>query len=289
MPHRIDPIAAARWQRGAPAFSPWLHEEVARRMAQRLDWIRQTPRRWCHWQPVRGGLQAHALLRQRYTQAQCLLFEDTRAHACAAAQYAGAQAAAADLQAVPAPGSVDMLWANMALHLCAEPLALLALWQQMLAADGFVMFSCLGPDTLRELRALYVRLGWPPAAQRFIDMHDLGDMLLHAGFADPVMDMERITLTFATPQRLLAELRELGRNLHPQRRAAVRPRAWRAALYTGLDAHARNTAGQLALTFEIVYGHAVKAAKRAPVQPHSTIALHDMQAMLRQSRNAGFS
>jgi malonyl-CoA O-methyltransferase len=61
------------------------------------------------------------------------------------------------------------------------------------------MFSCLGPDTLRELRALYAALGWPPPAHEFTDMHDWGDMLVASGFAEPVMDMERITLSFATP------------------------------------------------------------------------------------------
>ena len=83
------------------------------------------------------------------------------------------------------------------------------------------MFSCLGPDTLRELRGLYRALGWPPPAHDFTDMHDWGDMLVHAGFAEPVMDMERITLTWETPQRLLEELRELGANLHP---ATLSPR-----------------------------------------------------------------
>jgi len=291
MPHNppptMDPQAAARWQQRAPACSPWLHEEVAQRMHARLDWMLQPPRAWCHWQPVRGGLRAHALLRRRYPQVPCQVFEPVAAHARAACRQWGA-AACAETFGAPEPASVDMLWANMALHLCPAPQALLAQWQQALAVDGYVMFSCLGPDTLRELRALYARLGWPPPGHRFTDMHDWGDMLVQAGFADPVMDMERITLTFATPQRLLQELRELGRNLHPQRLAAVRPRAWRHALHQALDAQLRTAAGgPLALTFEIVYGHAFKAAPRAPVHAHSAIPLHDMQAMLR--RNTGFS
>ena len=93
-----------------------------------------------------------------------------------------------------------MLWANMALHMAADPQALIAQWHRALATDGFLMFSCLGPDTLRELRALYAALGWPPAGHEFTDMHDWGDMLVHAGFAEPVMDMERIVLTWDTPE-----------------------------------------------------------------------------------------
>ena len=69
------------------------------------------------------------------------------------------------------------------------------------------MFSCLGPDTLRELRGSIRARGWPPAGHEFTDMHDWGDMLVDAGFAEPVMDMERIVLTWRTPEACLAELR----------------------------------------------------------------------------------
>ena len=78
-PPTIDPVAAARWHAAAPAASPWLHEEVARRMEDRLQWIRQAPASWCHWDPVRGGLQAHALVSARYPQARCQVYE-TSAH-----------------------------------------------------------------------------------------------------------------------------------------------------------------------------------------------------------------
>ncbi|MBP7414488.1 MAG: biotin synthase, partial [Giesbergeria sp.] len=121
-PPTIDPVAAARWQRAAPAHSPWLHEEVARRMESRLQWMRQAPATWCHWDPVRGGLQAHALLRQRYPGADCYVTETAptrQAHAAAAlapswwstARWTGG----ATRLAPPPPGSVQMLWANMAL------------------------------------------------------------------------------------------------------------------------------------------------------------------------------
>jgi malonyl-CoA O-methyltransferase len=106
----------------------------------------------------------------------------------------------------PDLGRADMVWANMALHVSAQPQALLRQWHQALAVDGFVMFSCLGPDTLHELHAIYQKRGWPAPSHAFTDMHDWGDMLVAAGFAEPVMDMERLTLTYANPQALLAEL-----------------------------------------------------------------------------------
>ena len=288
-PPLIDPLAAARWHATAPAKAPWLHEEVARRMQERLQWMRAAPATWCHWEPVRGGLQAHALINQRYPHAECVVVETVPGHA-AVAREALAQPWWRPLRwrapktrfALPAPGSVQMLWSNMALHLQADPQALLAQWLQALAVDGYVMFSCLGPDTLHELRMLYAELGWPPPSHAFTDMHDWGDMLIAAGFAEPVMDMERITLTFATPERLLQELAELGRNLHPQRFAALRGRRWRERLCAVLAQKLADPrhGGQLALSFEIIYGHALKPAPRVRMQPQSHISLQDMRALL---------
>ena len=114
-------------------------------------------------------------------------------------------------------------------------------------------------------------------------MHDWGDMLVAAGYAEPVMDMERITLAFDTPERLLAELRELGANLHPARFAALRGRAWRARLLDALGA-LRDSGGKLTLTFEIVYGHALKPLPRMQPGETSAVSLSDMRAMLRRDR-----
>lgn len=293
-PPTIDPVAAHRWHHAAnlPATalaSPWLHEEVARRMEDRLSWIRQAPASWCHWDPVRGGLQAHALLRQRYPQAQCYITETAPQRQATAPQAltppwwsAARWTGAAQQFGPPADGAVQMLWANMALHMHPQPQALLAQWQRALAVNGYLMFSCLGPDTLRELRPLYAALGWPPLSHDYTDMHDWGDMLVHTGFAEPVMDMERITLTFASPERLLQELRELGRNLHPQRFAGLRGRRWHSQLLAQLQTLAQPADnGALALTFEIIYGHAFKPAPRLRVAAESAVSLQDMRAMLR--------
>jgi malonyl-CoA O-methyltransferase len=288
-PPTIDPAAARQWERAAPVRSPWLHEEVARRMEERLQWIRLEPQAWAHWEPVRGGLAAHALLERRYPQADCFVAEPRPERARIAAERIGRPwwrrwtGPALHHGAIP-DGAVQMLWANMALHMAADPQALIAQWHRALAVDGFLMFSCLGPDTLRELRGLYQALGWPPPAHEFTDMHDWGDMLVHAGFAEPVMDMERITLTWETPARLLDELRELGANLHPARFPGLRGRGWRARLERELDAALRTADGRLALTFEIVYGHALKPAPRLRVSDQSAISLQDMRALLQAER-----
>ena len=291
-PPTIDPVAALRWARHAPAHSPWLHEEVARRMEDRLQWIRMEPQAWAHWEAVRGGLQAQAMLARRYPQANCYIVESVTERSQRAAQAVArpwwrrwSTAARARVQQVAQlpDGGVQMLWANMALHLSPDPQGLMAQWHRALATDGFLMFSCLGPDTLRELRALYRALGWPPPGHEMTDMHDWGDMLVAAGFAEPVMDMERITLTWETPARLLQELREIGCNLHPARFAALRGRGWKGRLESALADALRGADGRLALTFEIIYGHALKPAPRLKVAAQSAVSLQDMRAMLHSS------
>jgi malonyl-CoA O-methyltransferase len=149
-----------------------------------------------------------------------------------------------------------------------------------------VMFSCLGPDTAKELRALYARLGWPPAGHELTDMHDWGDMLVQTGFAEPVMDMERITLTYETPQRLLQELAELGRNFHPARFAGLRGRGWKAQLEHALVRELTGPDGRLALTFEVIYGHALKAPPKFKVSPLSAVSVDDMRRMLQSQGGA---
>jgi malonyl-CoA O-methyltransferase len=292
-PPTLDPVAVARWQRVAPAASPWLHEEVAQRMLDRLQWIRLQPQAWADWGAVRGGLQAHRQLANIYRDAECFVDEAHAERAQAAIKNIAKPwwnpkrwtGGSLRLEAPP-PGGVDMLWANMALHESADPQALLAQWHHSLRVGGFLMFSCLGPDSARELRAIYQLMGWPPAGHELTDMHDWGDMLVQTGFAEPVMDMERITLTYETPQRLLQELRELGRNFHPQRFPALRGRAWHARLLQVLTEHLpRQADGRFTLTFEIIYGHALKAPPKIKVSGMSAVSVQDMRAMLQAPRS----
>lgn len=292
-PPSLDPAAARRWATRPQSASAWLHEEVGRRMQERLNVIRLQPQAWADWEPLRGGVQSHLALRQRYPQASVwpvtaqarearTLQDRTTASWWRPARWTGPRVQSGQ----PPEGSVQMVWANMLLHLVPDPQALMAQWHRMLGVDGFLMFSCLGPDTLRELRTLHARMGWPAPAHEFTDMHDLGDMLVQAGFAEPVMDMERLTLTFETPQRLRQELRELGRNFSASRFAGLRGRTWQAQWLAALAEHGeRDAQGRLRLTFEVVYGHALKPLPRARLQPQSEIGLHDMRQMLARRRS----
>jgi malonyl-CoA O-methyltransferase len=290
-PPTIDAQAAQRWSNRLPAASPWLHEEVARRMQERLQWILRTPAAWLHWWPLQGGRRVHEALVKRYPKARCFVQEGSAALAQAARRqlqqdwWKPARWLDPGVQVTPPPEPVQMLWANMALHMDADPQGLIQRWHGLLAVDGFLMFSCLGPDTLRELRPVYAALGWPAPSHEFTDMHDWGDMLVHAGFAEPIMDMERITLSYSSAEKLLQELRSLGRNLHPQRFTALRGRHWRQTLCETLERALRGPDGRLELTFEVIYGHAFKPPPKLKVLPEIRVPLEEMRRSLRQIKS----
>ena len=118
-----------------------------------------------------------------------------------------------------------------------------------------------------------------------VDMHDLGDMLVAAGFADPVMDQELIVLTWPSAQAALDELRSLGANVDPRRCAGLRTPRWRSRLLQALEEQRQQRDDErVALTFEVAYGHAFRPAARARVAPEARVDLADFQAMARQRR-----
>lgn len=268
--------------------APWLHREVARRMAERLAIVRLQPAQVIDWWSWLGA--GADLLAQAYPAARRIAVEPTpalRARSEAALRSpwwstrrwtSPAPLVLADRD--PLPGGTQLVWANMMLHAVVDPPALFARWERALSVDGFVMFSCLGPGTLRELRALYQRLGWPVPTPTFIDMHDLGDMLVQAGFADPVMDQETITLQWPSAQALLDELRGLGGNASPSRAGGLRTPRWRQRLLRELESLA-GPDGRPALSFEVAYGHAFRAAPRLRGGEETTVSLEDMRAMVR--------
>ena len=257
-------------------------------MAERLEIIRAKPRAVLDWWAHSGAGQG--LLAQAYPDATVFIVEPTeplRERSRQAAQapwwspkrWLDRAPQVLEADSVPA-GGVELVWSNMMLHASIDPPALFARWHRALAVDGFVMFSCLGPGTLRDLRDLYERMGWGAPMAELVDMHDLGDMLVQAGFADPVMDQEVLTLSWDSPQALLRELRSLGANAAPQRYAGLRTPRWRDRLLAELGALA-GPDGRIRMAFEVAYGHAFKAPPRAALSAETTVSLEDMRAMVR--------
>jgi len=288
----LDPVAAKRWERFA-AQSPtaWLHDEVAKRMAQRLVLMRSQPTHWAYWQPSLGGWTSQGIVSQQYPQALCTVVESeapllSQARQTLTPPWWNRWRSRVPKFALSLYQPAQMVWANMGLHMQARPQALMAQWHGALAPEGFVMFSCLGPDTLRNLKEIYSQHGWPPAAHDFTDMHDWGDMLLEAGFAQPVMDMEHITLTYPSAEALLVELRTLGRNLHPHRFSGLRGKNWLASLHQVLKKGliSPQSSGRLQLNFEIIYGHAFKAKAKAFPSETAHISVQELRSKLPSQR-----
>ncbi len=153
--------------------------------------------------------------------------------------------------------SLDVLWSNLALHWHPQPDLVLAEWMGLLRVNGLVMFSSFGPDTMIELRQAFSKIDDFPHTLPFVDMHDLGDMLVQAGFATPVMDVERITLRYQDVKQLFADVRALGGNPLSTRRQGLLGRNDYAKLLAELE-KTRGADGRIPLSFEIVFGHAFK-------------------------------
>jgi malonyl-CoA O-methyltransferase len=295
-PRPLDPQAlqtSLRRLMKAPQ-APWLHTEVARRMAERLPVFRQPPRAVLDWHATLGGGRAALQAALPKAHIQSVEGQPVAPAAAAASRWVpprwwpGARAGAALPEAAVPAGQAGMVWANMALHFQSHPQALMRRWWQALAVDGVLMFSTLGPGTLEALRAVYRQAGWPPPMADLVDMHDLGDMLVEAGFADPVMDQETVTLTWADAAALLAELRSLGGNWSLQRFPGLRTPDWQRRLMAALASTA-GPDGRPALAFELVYGHAVRPAPRPRLAPETHVGLDEMRQMMRAGRRPGGS
>jgi len=164
----------------------------------------------------------------------------------------------ADGTALPLPGvCVDLVWSNLMLQWVNDLPRAFAEFRRVLRVGGLLTFTTFGPDTLQELARAFARIDGHTHVSRFADMHDLGDMLVQAGFADPVMDREQITVTYPSPAALLAELKAIGAtNQTRGRPRGLTGRGRRAALEDVLRKLAQD--GRIPATFEVVYGHAWK-------------------------------
>ncbi len=185
-----------------------------------------------------------------------------------AAAAVGEALVAADAHALPLRDAcVDLVWSNLAWHWFHDPPQVAREWYRVIRPGGLVMFSAWGVDTLRELRALGAVLPeWP-------DMHDLGDLLLEAGFAEPVMDTEVLTLTWDDPSRLLDELHAMAGNPSRARpRGLCTPRA-RARWQQALDGQ-RDPSGRIPITVEVVHGHAWCPPHKRLAPGYAPVTLH---------------
>lgn len=164
---------------------------------------------------------------------------------------------------------VGMVWSNLAIQWCNDLNQTFAEIYRVLEVEGVFMFSTFGPDTLKELRQAFMHVDNYQHVNRFIDMHDIGDLLVHNGFATPVMDMEYITLTYNDVESVMRDLKAIGAHnvSHKRRPGLMGKTAWKKIIqqYETLRQN-----GKLPATFEIIYGHAWKPpAQRVVLTPET--------------------
>jgi len=164
----------------------------------------------------------------------------------------------ADIEALPlADSSVGMVWSNVAIQWCNDLDAALQEFHRVLQPEGMLMFSTFGPDTLRELRAATDAASGNQytSVSRFIDMHDIGDALVRAGFSAPVLDVERFTLTYDDVKSVMRDLKSIGaHNATDGRARGLMGKTYFAKLAQSYEQFRLD--GKLPATFEVVYGHA---------------------------------
>lgn len=162
----------------------------------------------------------------------------------------------ADIESLPlANASIGLVWSNLAIQWCNDLDAALQEFHRVLQPEGLLMFSTFGPDTLKELRAATSGQAGVTSVNRFIDMHDVGDALVRAGFSAPVLDVERFTLTYDDVKGVMRDLKSIGaHNATDGRARGLLGRGFFAKFEASYEQFRLN--GKLPATFEVVYGHA---------------------------------
>ena len=166
----------------------------------------------------------------------------------------------ADIESLPiASNSMGLVWSNLALQWCNNLDGAFSELARVLQPEGLLMFSTFGPDTLKELRA--ATTNGHTHVSRFIDMHDIGDALIRAGFSTPVLDVEHYTLTYDDVKSVMTDLKSIGaHNATAGRARGLQGRGFLQNLVQYYEQF--RVAGKLPATFEVVYGHAWKAESK---------------------------
>lgn len=282
--YRIDKARARRsFGRAADSYdaAAILQKMVREEMLNRLNLVKLNPAvildAGCG-----TGLASHAL-QKRYPQSQVLsldfaypMLQKTRStrrqvgllqHLKNLMRVNREHLLCADIEALPlADNSLGLVWSNLAVQWCNDLDKALAEFHRVMQPESLLMFSTFGPDTLRELRtATNAASGNYTSVSRFIDMHDIGDALVRAGFSAPVLDVERFTLTYDDATSVMRDLKSIGaHNATDGRARGLMGKAYFARLAQSYEQFRQN--GKLPATFEVVYAHAWRVQDKVTLQ-----------------------
>lgn len=254
-----------------------LQREIGGRMLERLELVRLQPRTVLDV-GAGTGFSTAGLLR-RYPKARVIALDFALPMLRHARRKGGwlrhPLCLCADAERLPlADGTVDLLYSNLTLQWCNDLEHTFRGFLRVLRPGGLLMFTTFGPDTLQELRAAWARADGHSHVSRFPDMHDVGDSLVRARFADPVMDVERMTLTYREVADLMRDLKVLG--AHNVTGGRPRGLTGKGRLQAMTRAYEESRVdGRLPASYEVVYGHAW-APEQKPVADGVAIAVESL-------------
>lgn len=235
-----------------------LQREIGARMLERLEYISLQPQMIVDIGAGTG--EASASLLKRYSKASVIALD----FAFPMLQRAKRRGRilrrplplCADLEQLPlAPHSVDIIYSNAALQWCSDLSSTFTEFRRVLRPGGLLMFTTFGPDTLKELRSAWSQVDKATHVSSFEDMHDIGDMLVAAQFAAPVMDAEQLTMTYESVDQLMRDIKTIGaHNAATGRSKGLTGKGCMQQFRDAYEVYRQD--GRIPSTWEIVYGHA---------------------------------
>ncbi|WP_407275701.1 malonyl-ACP O-methyltransferase BioC [Halothiobacillus sp. DCM-1] len=248
----------ARFNRASDTYDrhALVQQEIGRRLDERFEWLRLTPRRILDLGAGTGQLTV--AMRRRFPRAQVVSLDLAEALLARVPKqgriWRRRAVVCADMHQLPfAAGSFDVVVSNFAVQWSQDLPRLFAEVARVLAAGGAFLFTTLGPQTLRECRLAWRSVDHAAHINQFTDLHEVGDALVSACFADPVIDQEQLTAHYSSADALLAELRAVGvgNSLTTRPRGLTGRKAWQAFM-AALSAQAEPQG--VPLTYEVIYG-----------------------------------
>jgi len=243
-----------------------LQREVRERMLSRLEFVKLAPQ--AILDAGCGTGHASQALARRFTKSRIVsldiamgMLKETRANQSALKRLLGLgrqSLVAGDIEQLPlADSSVELVWSNLAVQWCNDLDTAFKETHRVLKPGGLFSFSTFGPDTLKELRASTSADPDHVHVSRFIDMHDIGDALVRAGYSAPVLDVERFVLTYDDVRAVMHDLKAIGaHNAAAGRSRGLQGKGFLQKLTDNYEKYRKD--GKLPATFEVVYAHAWK-------------------------------
>ena len=237
-----------------------LQKEVCGRLLEKLEYIRLSPQTILDAGVGTG--EAVTPLLKRYKKSRLIALDLSERMLAKALNHRGLwrkpELVCADIEQLPfSDNSFELVFSSLTLQWCNDLHATLRDLLRVLKPGGLLLFTTFGPDTLKELRACWQQIDNAVHVNQFSDMHDIGDGLLQAGFADPVMEAETITVNYHSVDKLMSDLRAIGANVTAQgSRTGLTAPSVLNRLRQAYEAYRAN--GHLPASYEVVYGHAWK-------------------------------